>query len=434
MPDDRESAFQRTLRGRMLELDGLRGIAMLWVVLYHCWFLEVGTWWQNVLYTVPQLGLIGVEFFFVMSGFLITGILLRYRDSPNYLSGFYGRRVIRTLPLYFFFLAVVYYVIPAVPFLYERFHWFSSENSFEEGRIWHWFFLSNFWYARQGFFDAWYLNPTWSLAIEEQFYLVWPILVLAIPPRFLGRFILCVLAASVSIRVWLLMGDATATTVFVFTPGRLDGIAIGCYLGVVAYSPGGVGSMVRWRRRLAWAGIPLFAFGIVWVWFFHENIRRGQDDLARFLQNPVFLGVGLLGVALCSGSLVAHMLVGREDGVPRRWMRSPFLHFWAKYSYAMYLFHTPGYDVARRLMAGFYYPWRERLLGIPLPELDRPFLRVVHQGEVFLFTLAVTTVFALITWNAFERHFLKLKTVFPYTPKAGSSPPESTKPGAPPPP
>ncbi len=141
------------------ELDGLRGLAILWVVLFHCHLRLVGTW----LYSASLWGWSGVIFFFVLSGFLITSILLGTRDKPHFLHNFHARRALRTWPLYMLLLVFVYlnapwYIGPSVADAVKTAPWLA-----------YLFFVQNLFHLTLP--PA--IGPTWALAIEEQYYFFW---------------------------------------------------------------------------------------------------------------------------------------------------------------------------------------------------------------------------------------------------------------------
>ena len=144
---------------RIPELDGLRGLAVLMVMAYHAFAYEmVREQWGGLaraLVWVTNLGWLGVDLFFVLSGFLITGVLLRTRQDARYLSNFYWRRALRILPLYFFVLLVI-------GLFYAHAGQFVLLSAL---------FLVN-WASLFGV--PLIYGPLWSLAVEEHFYLFWP--------------------------------------------------------------------------------------------------------------------------------------------------------------------------------------------------------------------------------------------------------------------
>jgi len=145
------------------ELDGLRGVAILMVLLFHFGGPPI-----NLCTWLLSYGWAGVDLFFVLSGFLITTILLNTKDSPQYFSSFYGRRVLRIFPLYFMALALYFHV--EMPWLVSH----KQATAVSVGdQLWCWFYLLNWHDVTAGINGN--LSHLWSLSIEEQFYLVWPL-------------------------------------------------------------------------------------------------------------------------------------------------------------------------------------------------------------------------------------------------------------------
>ena len=154
-------------------LDGLRGLAVLMVVLAHATlFGAERTKLDSLLQALPSLGWSGVDLFFVLSGFLITRILLATRDSSSYYGTFWARRALRIFPLYYLVLAFFLLIAPRVPALAELDRLWRA-GAHPQG-LWYWLYLSNWKVAFSGW-DAQSLSIVWSLAIEEQFYIVFPL-------------------------------------------------------------------------------------------------------------------------------------------------------------------------------------------------------------------------------------------------------------------
>ncbi|HEV2844590.1 MAG TPA: acyltransferase, partial [Thermoanaerobaculia bacterium] len=224
---------------RLPALDGLRGLAILLVLLLH--FTVYGgppatEGIDKLFYRAAQAGWIGVDLFFVLSGFLITGILYDAKGGENYFRSFYARRVLRIFPLYYGALAVFLLLVPAL----------------RPGSFWHWTYLSNVQIAREGWPDSGALGHFWSLAVEEQFYLFWPVAVLLLARRSLMAACWVCLAGSLLLRVGLHLADQE-TAAFVLTPARLDSLAAGALLALAARGPEGLAPVAR--RAGAMAGI-----------------------------------------------------------------------------------------------------------------------------------------------------------------------------------
>src|SRR6266403_5622540 len=170
---------------RIPELDGLRGVAIALVLLWHFVFIPIeaapGTFWSYFQAT-GRLTWSGVDLFFVLSGFLIGGILLDSRDSPNYFRTFYKRRFFRIVPLYGVMLFTALMVGRG-----EIDAWIPTLSYFA--------FLQNLWMARFATFGV-LLAATWSLAIEEQFYLTLPAVIHFVDPRWIiGTLVAGIVAA-----------------------------------------------------------------------------------------------------------------------------------------------------------------------------------------------------------------------------------------------
>src|SRR6266849_4754306 len=186
-----ESARPRPPLSRVVELDGIRGIAILLVLALH-FGLPVCP--PGILHDILGMGWAGVDLFFVLSGFLITGILLDSKGKPDYFRRFYLRRVFRILPIYYAYLIVFFHVVPVIA------HATGRLATFEYGRgdeVWYWIYLSNW---RHAVNQNPHLRHFWSLSIEEQFYIVWPLVVYLMPARILKYVCVAIAISSTLLR------------------------------------------------------------------------------------------------------------------------------------------------------------------------------------------------------------------------------------------
>jgi peptidoglycan/LPS O-acetylase OafA/YrhL len=168
------------MEGRIRELDGLRAVAILLVIAWH--YIGVPSGPKSTLWTVFYLGHFGVDLFFVLSGFLIGSILISTRESESYFRSFYGRRALRIWPLYYLMCAA--FLVGAA---------FKPNSALFSGPLPAWtyiFSVQNFAMAWHQTYGAFWLSGTWSLAIEEQFYLVFPLVVRLLAPRLLPHVLL----------------------------------------------------------------------------------------------------------------------------------------------------------------------------------------------------------------------------------------------------
>jgi peptidoglycan/LPS O-acetylase OafA/YrhL len=170
-------------------LDGLRGIAILLVVPHNADVFSHSAAWLWPFALVAHAGWLGVQLFFVLSGFLITRNLIDSRDAPNYLRAFFGRRVLRIFPLYF---ATLFLCLVLLPHIVDFAPGTLASHRHQLGL---WTFTIN-WVQPFGA-DVSGFSHFWSLAVEEQFYLVWPFVVLAAAGTRLFR--ICIVLAAVAL-------------------------------------------------------------------------------------------------------------------------------------------------------------------------------------------------------------------------------------------
>ena len=182
-------------------------------------------------YYIFQNGWMGVDLFFVLSGFLITGILLDSREKPGYFSRFYKRRLLRIFPLYYFAVLVTWLTIVLIEKAPDRLQGYDSFT---------WFFtftpniamgLKNDWLWHSEVFN---LNHLWSLAVEEQFYIFWPFVVYFMPKRGLAILCLLLLAMGTGLRNMTdhVVGTEFSVAAYTLPFCRMDGLAIGAFVAV----------------------------------------------------------------------------------------------------------------------------------------------------------------------------------------------------------
>lgn len=197
-------------------LDALRGIAILLVIVYHYFYFF-------------RIGWIGVDLFFVLSGFLITTILLKTRYKERYFKNFFLRRILRIFPVYFLALITFYLLAPIV---FSQKQPGSVYAYYHDNQIWFWTFTQN-WLFIKGQPPAAFLQHFWSVAIEEQFYLVWPFIIYSIRNLFLLKYVLAALFFFALIARFILWFHPVGNEAFFYnTFARMDSLAAGALLGV----------------------------------------------------------------------------------------------------------------------------------------------------------------------------------------------------------
>jgi peptidoglycan/LPS O-acetylase OafA/YrhL len=353
------------------ELDGLRGVAILMVLLFH--FMADMPRWSHWLL---QYGWAGVDLFFVLSGFLITRILLNTRESPEYFRSFYIRRILRIFPLYYLGMFLFFYVLLPL----RQAHGASLEISSSE-QIWYWTYLVN-WHDSTRHMTM-PLIHIWSLCVEEQFYLIWPLLIWLCRRKSIPLLCIGVFCLSFCSRLCFDLLNADPEFLHRATINRLDTLAAGAFLAAAIPDK-------RWAERLRafLPSISSIAAMALCVWWLVQ---------ARRPNLPGSYALTYVLLALIFGGMV-HMFATRSGSEKPvfRLARSRLLRSFGKFSYSIYLFHLFVYAKVRPPALSF-------MNGLP-PSVSGPVTAVL---AIFAAYLA-----GLFTWHVFEKHILKLKDRF----------------------
>jgi peptidoglycan/LPS O-acetylase OafA/YrhL len=377
------SEVNRSKLGHIPALDGIRGVAILLVVLSH--LTPTGPnarhGLSHLIVRLSDSGTIGVDLFFVLSGFLITGILLRSKNSRRYFLNFYGRRALRIFPIYYFVLALVAIALFTMPAL-------SSYENLRSNWPYFWFYGTNILIARYGqaaVEGRWLgLGYLWSLAVEEHFYLFWPMIVFLCSRKTLIRVCVALLVIAPLFRAFspLMWRDSIAA--YVLTWCRMDSLVIGAVLAILTQDTPAAAVV----RRFRWIGListPLF-LSYVAIRLIHPSLVH--DAVSRTLENSI--------TALFFVSLIALALV---PGWTSKIMTSRTLRFFGVYSYGIYVWHGVLLNVinealsTRRLSFGSDHLW----IGV-----------IPH----YVLSIAAMTLVAMLSYHLLEQPFLKLKRYF----------------------
>ena len=374
-------------------LDGLRGLAVLMVVLAHATlFGAERTKLDSLLQALPSLGWSGVDLFFVLSGFLITRILLATRDSSSYYGTFWARRALRIFPLYYLVLAFFLLIAPRVPALAELDRLWRA-GAHPQG-LWYWLYLSNWKVAFSGW-DAQSLSIVWSLAIEEQFYLFWPFVVRALDERRLLVACVAIAAGAVATRLLLHLAGAGPLAGYVATPCRLDPLAIGAAIAVLSRRPGG---LAPYAERARWVlFVAFWLFGTMALYFRADARLRTIETLTQNM-NPTVQIAGFALLAVGFGALLVATVTAPAGSFLARFFALAPLREIGRVSYAIYLIHVAVWTAIRAPLMAVIRPW------------PYPLAQLAAWASVVLLSYAI----AWVSWTLLESRVLALKRHFPY--------------------
>jgi peptidoglycan/LPS O-acetylase OafA/YrhL len=365
---------------RIRELDGLRGVAIGMVVIYH--------FFQSTLAVPPgsalaylqaaaRLSWTGVDLFFVLSGFLIGGILLDSRASTNYYSVFYKRRFFRIIPIYLVTLLLAPVLVSlglgpagnhAVSLARDAAPWYAYLT-----------FTQNFWMTHLGTLGANGLGMTWSLAIEEQFYLMLPLYIRALSGRWLVRALLIGICSAPLLRVLLLQfHSADWVGIYTMMLCRADALLLGVLAAVTLRND-------RWRERIHGAGlafyvlIPILLLGLAFL-----TLR------AWSMTSPLMKSIGFTWVALFYVAILLFVLT-RPGSALSKALRMKWLCWLGTLAYGIYLFHQPVQNLLFGLIWGH---------GVP-----------ITGGATLVATLGalcLTLLLAALSWRYFEQPLIRM--------------------------
>jgi peptidoglycan/LPS O-acetylase OafA/YrhL len=354
-----------------IELDGVRGLAILLVTLYRfSKELDPAHLPSWLAISFFRFGEYGVDLFFVLSGFLITSILLQSKKNPHYFQHFFARRSLRIFPLYFLALVIFVWIVPSL---------LPSVEIFQkpvDKQIYLWTYLTNFKMACE---NAWCFGPLdhfWSLAVEEHFYFIWPFVIYFLSTR---------KALMVSIAAILLIGvgriacssvDSLSVAVQVFSFFRFDALCVGTSIALLQSQAQTI------KKPIVWLWIAIVPAAVVCL-------------ASAMLQKRLFT----LPHTLCPivwAVMLWQLLCSKPSAALASFFRNPSLRWLGKYSYAMYVFQLPIIVLFAPLIS---------VQALTELVLDPTLAGFLYMNTMF----GLTCILAWISFHTFEKHFLKLK-------------------------
>jgi peptidoglycan/LPS O-acetylase OafA/YrhL len=363
-------------KSRVPELDGVRGVAILFVIYYHYFHqrigVEVGTP-IAFLKTLSSYTWSGIDLFFVLSGFLIGGILYDARASNFYFRTFYIRRVFRILPLYLMFCLLFFLATQTLPV--DRLDGLGTGG---EPVPWLAYatFTQNFWIARHATWVPFWLTVSWSLAIEEHFYLVCPFLIRYVKKIVIALFVIILAAPCFRILAYLFY--QTDIAAYVISPGRADALGLGV-LGAILLRREGFRTWLTAHSRELNAGFLMLQAGVLLI---------STNDPHH--SGLVMMTIGYSWLA-CYYLCVLLIAVSQPDNFLSRILRSRPLIWIGSIAYGAYLLHQAVNSILHALIFG-----------------SAPTVSGLWQILTTFLAVAVTFGLARLSWLYFEWPLLSL--------------------------
>lgn len=325
-----------------------------------------------------------MDLFFVLSGFLITRILIQQRETESYFKKFYARRALRIFPLYYLVL-FLYFV---VPLLFGKPSFASA--SVTANQFWLWTYLTNIPYPTLQLGD---LAHFWSLAVEEHFYLFWPFVVFFTPLKKMEAVCLVLITGVLATRLSLYFIDIEMRYITLNTFCRVDTILFGCLLGILSLKKNFYGIYLKFGRikRIC---IVLIAIYVALIGFTPLGSSEGIKDLSLLLMYSIF--------SLYFMTLIADASFAKEKGSFLRLLDNPYLQYIGKISYGIYILHLPMQRLASLAQTKLF------------PNLPQHYDHFAVQWIWVCAQVVLTIAASALSWHLFETNFIRLKKRFAY--------------------
>lgn len=362
---------------RIRELDGLRGLAIALVIIWHYLVNHAQAEPGSLAYVATRalsLSWAGVDLFFVLSGFLIGGILIDSRRRPDYFSRFYIRRVARLMPAYLVILVLYALALPvsgAIDPDGRTFLFFRADDV----PLWSYLvYAQNFFMAGQNTFGPEWLGPTWSLAVEEQFYLVAPLIIFFAPVKRLPVLLTTLTFGAFAARIVYLAAGGSIIGSYVLLPTRGEGLMIGILIACFYRRPA-VKTWLKAHQGVLMATLAGLLGGLALFIAAHQGLH------APYMRTFGYSYLPLVAAAV--------LLVALEVDWPpvKAVFVNPVLVELGTISYGVYLLHLPVHD----------------LVSLALAQTGEP-----SRLTVAVISLALTLAIARLSWRHFEQPLIAL--------------------------
>jgi peptidoglycan/LPS O-acetylase OafA/YrhL len=368
-------------------LDGIRGLAIILVIFAHFaredFYIKHFSFAGSIITKLSLMGLTGVSLFFVLSGFLITGILLNTKNEEKYFRNFYARRFLRIFPVYYLTLFFVFTILPLIINFSEQSLLLKSKQ------IWLWTYLSNFplvagiWNKS----DQFALGHFWSLSVEEHFYLLWPMIIYLTDIKRLKVICKVIIAVSLiaGISSTLLMNNYLVFKFLSWTTITFSGaLALGALLAVHKKENGSLTKLSRLSK------LWLLIFGILFI-IIGFTPRRYNADLRGIMAHEVswFFYAGLM----------IYILNLESSRFIYKVFTNKIMMIFGKISYGIYVFH------------GILMPFFEKHIKIELIA-SKTGSNILAVFIYYLITIGTAFLISWISWTLIESQILKLKSYF----------------------
>jgi peptidoglycan/LPS O-acetylase OafA/YrhL len=380
----------------ILALDGLRGLAVLSVIMVHVNLSFDGPTGSGLIgkpmAAILGCGWVGVDLFFVLSGFLITGILLDAKGSQYYLRNFWARRVLRILPLYLGYLFFLTVIAQAKPLK------FLSQPIPADGMCSLFFYYYNFYAAFVRILPQ--AHHFWSLAVEEHFYIVWPIFVMVLPRRSLISLCVGGVVFSLALRVFVVCSGLWLQVAYLITPCRLDGLLAGAFVAIAVRDEVVRCFLYRYAERVM-VGSGFFLFGVLLGqrhFLDFIDFRRISD---AGVDSSVTLTVGITALSLFFATALARVIDSPQNSRTQLILTNDWLVRFGRYSYGMYVFHVFILSLTSAVLSRL----APSLAAVP---------GFIGKLLLAVIVLPVTFLFACVSYHLFEKRFLCFKKYFNY--------------------